>query len=81
MTAPEISLEWQCEPFTLRTAMIICICHGVSHRTIDKSIEDGAGSAGAVARQLGIGDCCGKCMPAVRQRLDTKRAEVSVYVP
>ncbi len=54
--------------------MIICVCQGVSHKSIDQAIENGAASASRVAQQLGIGGCCGKCIPVVKERLAEKKA-------
>jgi bacterioferritin-associated ferredoxin len=54
--------------------MIICVCKAVSERQIRAAVKGGANSLGHLTRQLGVGTCCGKCVPeaklALRASLD-----------
>jgi bacterioferritin-associated ferredoxin len=46
-------------------AMYVCICHGVSDRTIRSAIERGACSPEAIAACTGAGTKCGRCRPEI----------------
>lgn len=48
--------------------MIVCICRGVSDRTINRAIDDGARTI-ADLKACGIGDCCGGCHGSLRTML------------
>ena len=50
-------------------AMIICVCKAVSDRHIRAAVNCGATSMRDLSRQLGIGTCCGKCVPEARAAL------------
>lgn len=41
--------------------MIVCVCHGVSDRTIKAAIKNGASSVEDLSASLGVGTCCGCC--------------------
>jgi bacterioferritin-associated ferredoxin len=49
--------------------MIICVCKAVSERHIKKAVADGALSMRDLTRDLGVGTCCGKCVPDAKQTL------------
>jgi bacterioferritin-associated ferredoxin len=51
------------------TAMIICICKAVSDRHIRSAVRGGASSLRDLSRELGVGSCCGKCVPEARATL------------
>lgn len=50
--------------------MIICVCKAVSDRHIRRAALDGEVlSLRDLTRELGVGTCCGKCVPAAREVL------------
>jgi bacterioferritin-associated ferredoxin len=49
--------------------MIICICKAVSDRHIRSAVKNGAASVRDLTRELGLGSCCGKCVPEARATL------------
>jgi bacterioferritin-associated ferredoxin len=49
--------------------MIICICKAVSDRHIRSAVKDGATNLRDLTRELGVGTCCGKCLPEARATL------------
>jgi bacterioferritin-associated ferredoxin len=49
--------------------MIICICKAVSDRHIRSAVEDGATCLRDLTRELGLGTCCGKCVPEAKATL------------
>ena len=49
--------------------MIICVCKAVSDRHIRSAVEDGATCLRDLTRELGLGTCCGKCLPEAKATL------------
>jgi bacterioferritin-associated ferredoxin len=49
--------------------MIICVCKAVSDRHIRTAVNDGATCLRDLTRGLGVGTCCGKCVPEARATL------------
>ena len=49
--------------------MIICVCKAVSDRHIRTAVNDGATCLRDLSRELGLGTCCGKCVPEARATL------------
>jgi bacterioferritin-associated ferredoxin len=49
--------------------MIICVCKAVSERQIKAAVKDGATCMRDLTRDLGVGTCCGKCIPEARSAL------------
>lgn len=50
--------------------MIVCVCKAVSDKHIRRAV--GAGevvSLRDLTREMGVGTCCGKCVPAAREVL------------
>lgn len=61
--------------------MIVCICRGVSDRTINRAIENGAETIADLQR-CGIGDCCGGCHGSLRMMLaEAAEARAAAAVP
>ena len=46
--------------------MIICVCKAVSDRQIRAAVNDGACCMRDITRDLGVGTCCGKCVPEAK---------------
>jgi bacterioferritin-associated ferredoxin len=49
--------------------MIVCVCKAVSDRHIRSAVKDGATSLRDLTRDLGVGTCCGKCLPEAKVAL------------
>jgi bacterioferritin-associated ferredoxin len=65
------------------TPMIVCVCKAVSDRHIRTAVKGGATSLRDLTRELGVGTCCGKCLPEAKSALasslkacDSPRAEL-----
>jgi bacterioferritin-associated ferredoxin len=43
--------------------MYICNCMGVTEREIRGAADLGCGSLAELSQDLGVGTCCGKCLP------------------
>lgn len=54
--------------------MYVCICQKVSDRTIIQAIKNGTNNRVALMNSLGVGTCCGKCLPIVDELLDVHAA-------
>jgi bacterioferritin-associated ferredoxin len=54
--------------------MIVCVCKAVSDRHIRNAVKNGAASMRDLARELGVGTCCGKCLPEAKTALSQCRA-------
>jgi bacterioferritin-associated ferredoxin len=65
--------------------MIICVCKAVSDRHIKSAVKGGACSLRDLTRELGLGTCCGKCLPEARATLsaslESQQAAVPSYFP
>jgi len=46
--------------------MIVCVCKVVSDRHIKAAVKSGAGCLRDLTRELGVGTCCGKCLPEAK---------------
>ena len=49
--------------------MIVCVCRAVSDRHIRTAVKGGASSLRDLTRELGVGTCCGKCLPEAKAAL------------
>jgi len=49
--------------------MIICVCKAVSERQIRSAVKGGATSLRELSRDLGVGTCCGTCVPEAKAAL------------
>ena len=49
--------------------MIVCVCKAVSDRQIRSAVKGGANSLRDLTRDLGVGTCCGKCLPEAKAAL------------
>jgi bacterioferritin-associated ferredoxin len=49
--------------------MIICVCKAVSDRHIKSAVKSGCTSLRDLTRDLGLGTCCGKCVPEAKAAL------------
>ncbi|EMP54086.1 bacterioferritin-associated ferredoxin [Marinobacter koreensis] len=49
--------------------MYVCLCHGVTDRTIREAAENGVSSMRQLGKELGVGTQCGRCASTARQIL------------
>jgi bacterioferritin-associated ferredoxin len=50
-------------------SMIVCICKAVSDKHIRSAVRGGATNLRDLTRELGVGTCCGKCLPEAKATL------------
>lgn len=53
--------------------MIVCVCKAVSDKRIRAAAASGVVSLRELTRELGVGTCCGKCVPHAREVLEAAR--------
>jgi bacterioferritin-associated ferredoxin len=51
--------------------MIVCVCKAVSDRQIRAAVKGGATCLRDLTRDLGVGTCCGKCLPEAKTALSS----------
>jgi bacterioferritin-associated ferredoxin len=49
--------------------MIVCICKAVSDKHIRSAVRGGVTNLRDLTRELGVGTCCGKCLPEAKATL------------
>ena len=57
--------------------MIVCICKAVSDRHIRSAVQAGATNLRDLTRELGVGTCCGKCVPEAKATLSASLDSLS----
>lgn len=55
--------------------MIVCVCHGVSDRTIDRAIDEGCRSVRQIGRRCRAGADCGACRLSIKAMIREARVE------
>ncbi|MCV7108719.1 MULTISPECIES: (2Fe-2S)-binding protein [Mycolicibacterium] len=55
--------------------MYVCLCLGVTSRTVAEAVAAGATTANAVAEACGAGSECARCRRSVRAIIDAAAAE------
>ncbi len=61
--------------------MIVCICKAVSDRQIRHAVKGGATGIRDLARVLGVGSCCGKCVPEAKIALSSCKVSAPTSIP
>jgi bacterioferritin-associated ferredoxin len=49
--------------------MIVCVCKAVSDRQIRQAAQSGITRLRDLTKELGVGTCCGKCLPEAQATL------------
>jgi bacterioferritin-associated ferredoxin len=49
--------------------VIVCLCHAVTERDLERVIAEGASTVEEVGRRCGAGTDCGTCLGELRERL------------
>lgn len=58
--------------------MLVCVCKGISDKQIDASLAEGATSFRAIKSELGLGSCCGQCIPFAKDMVADKMADMQL---
>ena len=54
--------------------MIVCVCHRVSDRDIEREVRHGCGTFDDLQDELRVGTACGRCTDCARDTFDVARA-------
>ena len=54
--------------------MIVCVCHRVSDRDIEREVRHGCASFDELQDELRVGTACGACSDCARDTFDVARA-------
>ena len=54
--------------------MIVCVCHRVSDRDIEREVRHGCASFDELQDELRVGTACGTCTDCARDTFDVARA-------
>ena len=54
--------------------MIVCVCHRVSARDIEREVRHGCASFDELQDELRVGTACGACTDCARDTFDVARA-------
>ena len=55
--------------------MLVCVCNGISDKQIDSALANGSSNFKEIKSELGIGNCCGQCVPFAKEMVASKIAE------
>ena len=55
--------------------MLVCVCNGISDKQIDSALANGSSSFKDIKTELGIGNCCGQCVPFAKEMVTSKITE------
>jgi bacterioferritin-associated ferredoxin len=50
-------------------SMIVCLCHAVTERDLERVISEGANTVEEIGRRCGAGTDCGTCVRELKERL------------
>jgi len=54
--------------------MYICICNAVTDGQITTALRSGCEDVTQLSQRLGVGTCCGSCLPAAEELVESVRA-------
>ena len=54
--------------------MIVCVCHRVSDRDIEREVRHGCASFDELQDELRVGTACGSCLDCAHDTFDVARA-------
>ena len=53
--------------------MYICICNAVTDSQITSALRHGCKDVADITQTLGVGTCCGSCLPVAEELVDSQR--------
>jgi len=54
--------------------MIVCVCHRISDRDIERHVRNGCASFDELQMDSGVASCCGSCADCARDVFDNARS-------
>ncbi len=56
--------------------MLVCVCNGISDKQIDSEIANGSSNFKDIKSALGVGNCCGQCIPFAKEMVSEKITQI-----
>ncbi|ENU29008.1 (2Fe-2S)-binding protein [Acinetobacter sp. 2JN-4] len=60
--------------------MYVCLCRGITDQDIKDAVANGTESYREIREQLGLGTCCGRCVPEARAIISEELAEIAARI-
>ena len=60
--------------------MYVCLCHAVTDKQIQSTVESGCCTLREVSQCLNVGKTCGRCVPAARDVINDTLAELGADI-
>ncbi len=54
--------------------MYVCICNAVTDGQINNALRSGCKDVAELSQQLGVGNCCGSCLPVAEELVENARS-------
>lgn len=61
--------------------MYVCICNAITDSEILEAQQNGYTTLKQISQQLGVGNCCGRCVETAKEVLNQGADAVQKYVP
>lgn len=53
--------------------MYVCLCNAVTDSQITTALRHGCKDVSDISQTLGVGTCCGSCLPVAQELVDSQR--------
>ncbi|MCH7335842.1 bacterioferritin-associated ferredoxin [Acinetobacter sp. NIPH 2699] len=60
--------------------MYVCLCRGITDQDIKDAVANGTESYREIREQLGLGTCCGRCVPEARAIISEELSEIAARI-
>ncbi|ENW97695.1 bacterioferritin-associated ferredoxin [Acinetobacter sp. NIPH 298] len=60
--------------------MYVCLCRGITDQDIKDAVANGTESYREIREELGLGTCCGRCVPEARAIISEELAEIAARI-
>ena len=61
--------------------MYICLCNGITDRTIRETVRGGVSSVQELSAKTGCGTCCGSCLPIAEEIIQLEQGRSAQRSP
>ena len=61
--------------------MYVCICNAITDKQIINAKNQGHTTIKSINRHLGVGNCCGRCIPAAKEVLANHSVQKYIRQP
>ena len=58
--------------------MLVCICKGITDKSIEDQIHSGTSSFSEIRKNLGLGSCCGQCASYAKELISNKISQLQL---